>query len=335
MSGTIRGGWPLGNINTMPGASAAGKTIEVLTLFSEAAIDKRFNSYKLIYDDVERRCDFNMKKLFEPLLPRLITPSGKFYKDLKGKEDESGISDTIQDLRNTMLRLKKDGEPFIYVADSLDSFTTNEELEKEMRRMLAAAKSKEAADKIAGSFNAEKAKILGQILRMINGVVKETNSMFLLTQQLRQRMKCLPGQSPWVTSGGEAPYYYSQIRAFLIKKTVHKDRKRKIGVRTLCRMDKNSVTGKLRDVEFDIYSDIGIDDTGSMVAFLLSEGHWKSGSWITVKELGLKENGRTALIERIEKEDLEGEVRKIVTRVWQDIEDSIDMSKKRKSKYGC
>jgi RecA/RadA recombinase len=330
-SDSIRGGWPLGRINTLPGQSAAGKTVLVLSTFCEAALDSRFDEYELIYDDVERRCDFNMGKLFPPLIDRLQTPSGMMYSNLKDKSDESGISVTIQDLRNRMLLLKKNRKKFVYIADSLDSFSSDEELEKEMRRAIASAKSADAANKIAGSFNAEKAKILGQIMRMINDVVADTDSLFILTQQLRQKMNPMPGQSPWITSGGESPYYYSHVRPYLSKKGFHKEKGCKIGVVSQVRMDKNSITGKLRDVEFDIYYDLGIDDIGSQVSFLIDQGHWKSGAWITADDLELKENGKDKLIRKIEEMGYEGKLRRIVQSVWNEREESLLLN--RKSRY--
>jgi recombination protein RecA len=332
MTGHIKKGWPVGRISTMPGQSAAGKTIVVLSTLTEACLDEKFDDYLLIYDDVERRCDFNFAKLFKPLIPRLITPSGMLYKDIETTDDDTGISDTIQHLRNRMLNLRKEGKKFVYIADSLDSFTTDEELEKEMRRAIASAKSDEAAAKIAGSFNAEKAKILGQILRMINKTVADTDSIFILTQQLRQKMNVMPGQSPFTTSGGEAPYYYSHIRPYLSKVASLKKNERKVGVTSRVRMDKNSVTGKLRDIEFNIYYDLGIDDIGSMVDFLLKEKHWKPGAWIDAPELDLRENGRDKLTKKIEELNLEGRLKRVVQKVWNQIEDSLLLN--RKSRYG-
>jgi hypothetical protein len=331
MSDSVNGGWPLGRISTLPGQSSAGKTVEVLSTFCEACLDSRFNEYNLFYDDVERRCDFHFDKLFPPLTDRLMTPSGLLYKDLQNHLDESGISTTIQDLRNRMLMLKKEGKPFIYIADSLDSFSSDEELDKELKRALAAAKSPEAANKIAGSFNAEKAKITGQILRMINDLVANTNSVFILTQQLRQRMNPMFGQAKWVTSGGEAPYFYSHVRPYLSKIGSIKDLGCKTGVNTRCSMDKNSVTGKLRDIEFDIYYDMGIDDIGSMVSFLLEQKHWKSGSWIDADDLGLRENGKSKLIQKIEELNLELKLKRIVQKVWDEREKSLQLN--RKSRY--
>lgn len=331
MSDSIRGGWPRGRVSTLPGQSAAGKTVEVLSTFSEACLNSDFDEYDLIYDDVERRCDFNLGKLFPPLLDRLVTPSGMLYRDLCDHLEDSGISRTIQDLRNRMMLLKKAGKPFVYIADSLDSFSTDEELEKEMRRALASAKSAEAANKIAGSFNAEKAKILGQILRMINDIVADTQSIFILTQQLRQKMNPMPGQSPFTTSGGESPYFYSTIRPWMSKVKSHKDQGCKIGVCSRVKMEKNSVTGKLRDVEFDIYYDMGIDDVGSMVSFLLDEKHWKAGSWVEAPEFDLKENGKDKLVRKIEDLNLETKLKRIVQQVWNEREEKLLLN--RKSRY--
>ncbi len=332
LTDSINGGWPIGNIATIPGQSAAGKTMLLLHTFAEACLDPVFDYYRLIYDDVERRNDFPIAKLFPPLLDRLETPSGLLYKDLNWEnEEESGISRTIQDLKNNMLLLKKAGVPFIYIGDSLDSYASDEEMEKEMKRALASVKTDGAAKKIAGSFNAEKAKILGQILRMINDQIADSNSLFILTQQLRQKMNAMPFESPWTTSGGQAPGFYSHIRTFLTKAGSIKELGRKVGGICKVRTDKNSITGKLRDIEYPIYNELGIDDTASVVEFLLKEKHWKPGSWITAPELDLKENGKDKLIRAIEDKGLEKRVRRIAQKVWNRIEEQLEL--KRKPRY--
>lgn len=327
---SVNGGWPVGNVSTLPGKSQAGKTVLILSTFAEACLDDYFRDYRLIYDDVERRNDFDLKRLFPPLIPRLETPSGLLYKDfVKGSED-SGISNTIQDLLHRMMLLKKEGRSFVYVVDSLDSLSSEEELLKNLKKAIESEKG-EAAKKLAGSYNVEKAKILGEILRQISGVIADTNSVLIITQQIRQRIGAMPGQDPYTTSGGEAPEFYSHVRPFLTKVGSIKKLKRVIGVQTLAKMKKSSITGKYRDVKFDIYYDMGIDDVGSMVQFLLDEGHWKSGSWITAEEFDIRANGKDELVKAIENGGHERRLKRIVQRKWNEIEEALKL--RRKPRY--
>jgi recombination protein RecA len=291
-------------------------------MFASCATDGRFQDYQLVYDDVERRADFDMGYLFGDALVARLEPPPLDY------------SDTIQHLKNNVMTLADSGSPFIYVMDSLDALSSDEELEKEMRKALAAAKSKEAADKIAGSYGVEKAKILGQTLRMIKARLADTNSALIITQQTRQRMNAMPFQNPFTTSGGNAPEFYSTIRPWLRQVKTHKAKgagstDRKIGVRTQADMQKNSVTGKLRVVEWDIFYDYGIDDVGSMVDFLAKEWWKKTGSYINATELDLKLQ-RNALVKAVETEGLQKRLRRITAKAWSEIESSLKLDRPRR-----
>jgi len=335
MTDNIKKGWPCGRISSMPGGSSSGKTILILSSFSEACNNPFFDEYDLYYDDVERRCDFNMSKLFPPLVKRLKTPSGILYSELESNYENTGISNTIQQLESRMTILSKKGKPFIYISDSMDAYTTDEELEKSLKTALERAKTEDDKIKIKGSFHMEKAKILGQILRMTKKLVAETNSIFIMVQQLRQNSGAtMPGQSPWKISGGEAPYFYSHVRPWLTKIETLKNKKEggiQIGVKTKAKIEKNSVTGKLREVVFPIYYDLGIDDNGAMVDYLLKEKYWESGSWIEAPELDLRENGKDKLVRKIEELGLESKLKRVVQKVWNQIEDSLLLN--RKSRY--
>ena len=329
ISDRVDGGWPLGKINTIPGQSTAGKTILALHSLAEAAIDPRFDDYELIHDDTERRNDFDLKKMFPPLLNRLVTPTGVLYKDLASVDiEESGITTTIQELQARILSKNKKGQKFIWVVDSLDAITTEEEIKKEMERARNLEKGKENK---TGTYAMEKAKAIHRILRTVNDRIQENGSLLLICQQLRQKINPSFGEKHWYTNGGEGPYYYSHSRPFLKKGSAIKVLGRTIGRETKVDMDKNSVTGKIRSISFDIYYDLGIDDVGSMVQFLLTEKHWKSGSWIEAPELKLRENGKAKLVKAIEDRNLERRLKRIVQKKWNEIEEELKLN--RKSRY--
>lgn len=331
MSDNVNGGWPKGKISTCPGQSGAGKTFVVLSSFTEACIDPAFDEYDLIFNDIERRLGFDLKKLFPPVLDRLVTPNGMFYKDIEGQEEKSGISNTIEQVEISISQLIKSGKKFVYVVDSLDALSTDEEAEKEMLRAIAAAKSKEAADKILQAHAARKAGVIHRVLRNIKGAIADTGSILIITQQLKQKQGAMTFERKWVTTGGEGPYFYSTVRPYISKGPIIKDLGCQVGITSKVMMDKNSVTGKLRDIEFDIYYDMGIDDVGSMVSFLLDQKYWKAGAWIDVEEFGLRENGKNKLVRKIEELNLEGKLKRIVQQVWDEREEKLQLG--RKSRY--
>lgn len=318
-SDTPEGAFLLGGIVTIPGASSAGKTILALTALAECSMLDRFQKYELILDDAEERLSFDLPYLFgKRVAERIIQP-------------RLGCSDTIQKFEANQLTLLKAHQPFIYVLDSFDSLSSDEELEKEMRKALAMAKSEEAAKKIAGSYNTEKAKIAGQTLRMINNSLKKSQSLLIMIQQRRQKFNAGPFSDPWTTAGGEAPFFYSNHQIWLDKVGSIKKKDRAIGIETRARVKKNSITGKLRDADFDIFYDYGVDNIGSCVDFMTLEKFWKKkGAIISADELDFC-GERADLIDYIEDRNLEEEMIQAVGKAWLTIEEELRLH--RKSKY--
>ena len=322
-SDRVDGGFKLGTIVTLPGSSASGKTMLAITSLACGIISNRFPKYTFIYDDAETALDFDIAYLFGTQV------NDQIY------GPPHGNSETIQKLQTNCLQLMKQDKPIIYVLDSLDSLSTDEELEKEFRRAMAAAKSKEAADAIAGSYGTEKAKILGQTLRMINNYLEKTNSLLIIIQQLRQKMNKMPFGNPYTTSGGEAPYFYSSHRVWLKKIGEIKSKSLAIGNTTKADVEKNKTTGKHRSCEFSIYQDYGVDDIGSMVDFCIDQEIWKKdGRDYDAIDLGVKGDrpkttgGVGTLVQQIEEKCLEGKLKSIVQEVWDEIEQSVLQNRK-------
>lgn len=323
-SDDISGAFGLGKIITLPGGSASGKTLLVLTMFAEMLKEKRFANYKYVYDDGEAALAFDIEYLFGKKLKDKIEPPGG-YDD----QDDPIHSNTIQDFESHILRLCKEEGSFIYVLDSLDSLSSTQELEKEYKRALINAKSDDHAKDIKGSYKTEKAKILGETLRMINKNIAKTRSSLFIIQQERSNIGVRFG-SKKTTSGGKAPFFYSSHQVWLSKTGAIKSKERKIGTTVFAQIKKNKLTGKLRDVKFDIYNDYGLDDIGSCIDFLILEKYWtKNGRKINAFGSSLTKN---KLIDQIEEKNLENEVKDMVKLVWMTIEDSIKVNRKRRFK---
>jgi RecA/RadA recombinase len=322
------GAFGLGKIITLPGGSASGKTLLMLTMLAECAQDKRFNEYELLYDDGEETCSgFDIEYLFGSKLAERILPPQY------DKNEESLHSETIQDFKANILTRTKTDIPFIYVLDSLDSLTSDEELAREYKLALVKAKDPEAVKELKGSYKAEKAKGIGEALRMINGKIKHTKSSLFIIQQERANIGVMMGPKS-TTSGGRAPFFYSSHQVWLnMKKPIMKEvkaQKRKIGHEIVAKVKKNKLTGKLRDIEFSIFYDYGIDDIASCLDFLVSTGHWKKESQtITANELSIEGN-RSKIIEEIESQKLQHELKDITSKVWNEIEESLRLYRERK-----
>lgn len=321
------GAFALGQIVTMPGGSVGGKTMLAMTMLAECSVDKRFDNYDLIYDDAEHSLTMDIPYLFgEELDKRLKAPQ-------YDKNNNPIYSETIQDYKSDILT-HCGKRPFIHVLDSLDALTSDEELEREYKIAIAKAKSEEAVKELKGSYKTEKARHLGEMLRMIDGKLKKTRSAIFIIQQIRAKIGVKFGKKT-TTSGGNAPFFYSTHQVWFKKikphtRTVNK-LERKTGVRSKVEVLKNKITGKERSFELDIYYDYGVDDITSCVDFLLQAGHWKKNDNGIILAKDLKLTGtKSKLVTKIEKEKAEPELQDIVGIVWNQIEESIRLDRSRR-----
>lgn len=322
------GAFALGSIVTLPGGSASGKTLLMLTMLAKCASNKRFDDYDLVYDDGEETCDrFDIRYSFgEKLKERLQSPNYT-------ADGEPLNSNTIQDFKSNIINKSIGNKAFIWVLDSLDSLSSSEELEREYKTAIMKAKSPEAIVELKGSYKTEKAKGIGETLRIINGKIKHSKSVLFIVQQERDNIGVTFG-SKKTTSGGNAPYFYSSHQVWLnMKKPITKEakgQKRTIGHSVIAKVKKNKITGKVRIAEFDVYDDYGVDDISSCINFLIDTKHWKkAATQITAQEFDLCCSEKE-IVNFIENNNKEKELQEITGAVWSDIEENIRLDRKRR-----
>ena len=318
-SDNYRGAFKLGTIVTLPGSSTSGKSMQGETALAEGINDKRFDDYDFFRDDAEAAYNFDTRYLWGDKVADTV------------KKPPLGLSNTVQMFQANMLIVTKKG-PCIYLLDTLDSLSSDEELEKEMRRALAMAKSEEAAKKIAGSFGMEKAKILGQVLRMIKQELEKSRSLLIIVQQLRQNTNAVMFGSPYTTSGGEAPFFYSFHQLWLNKTGTLKLNDLKVGTQVEAKITKNKLNGKLREVTFNIWYDYGIDDIRSMVDFLLKMKVWeKNGQNLDATDIGVSGsylvNGTGDFMDKVVLAGKLPDLKKLVGQVWVEREESVRLNR--------
>ena len=303
LSDSIDGGFIKGSIVNIIGDSSSGKTFLAWSIFAEMVHDSQFDKYRLIYDEPERALQFQLANLFGEGIDRV---------------DTSIASETIQDWYKNVMGVIKEDEPFVYVLDSFDALTSVEELERK--------------DVGKGGWKTEKAIASSEILRQIVGRVKKTNSLIVVISQTRDNIGVAFGDKK-SRSGGKALRFYSSHEIWMAVKKHLKRKNRDVGVRTRIRCKKNKLTGKLREAEFDILFDYGIDDVGSMVDWLLEETFWSGGGRSKVNTNGdFTNTTRDKLIDDIEANGMEWKLRDIVGQCWLEIEEEIKT--RRKPKYG-
>lgn len=323
-SGGSYGGLGMGKINTIPGGSSSGKTFLGFNIMAAVANDPKFDDYKIVYDDAEHSLEFKVESLFgKKLANRIVAPK-------TSKTGEGINSKTIQEFKNNILSALDKGTPFFWLLDSLDSLSSDEEIEKEYKEAIRAAKSEEHVKALKDGYHTEKAKIIGAVLRMIAGSIEHTGSSINIIQQTRANIGGGPFSAREITSGGNAPFFYSTHCLWVSRTATHKDPKFKweIGQKTQVKVKKNKLTGNKRSIEFDLFNDFGIDNTGSMIDFLLQYDFWKKvGQTIKAEELQI-EGTRNKIIEFIETNNLESELITVTESAWNQIEESLKSGRK-------
>jgi RecA/RadA recombinase len=318
------GGYRMGGIQNVIGDSSAGKTFGCLSTLAEAAIDPEMDDYELIYDFAEERNDFNMEYLFGDLINRIRAPTT----DSDGDPENSH---TMEDFEDNVKRLIKSGKKFIYVLDSMDSLDCEADIKKADEHTAAREKARAEgkAEKEAGSYGMAKAKMNSQLLRRLCAQIKKTDSLLIIISQTRDKIGLSFVEK--TRAGGHALKFYSNIEMWYAIRERIKRKDIKVGVRSRVKVKKNSVTGKERDVDFEIFYDYGIDDIGSCVDYLVKMGRWKKvKSTIDATELGFK-GTRIRVIQHIEEEpERIRELREMVGEEWTAFEDSLKSNRRRR-----
>ncbi len=322
-SGRTCGGFPMGSYIFFVGDSVSGKTFVALTCLAEASIDKRFDSYRFIYDATEHGALMDFCKFFGQAVAERVEPPGW--------DGEGGpiYSAMVEDFYFHLDDAFKEGKPFIYVLDSQDALSSEAEGDKFSERKKARYKGKETT----GTYGDNKAKVHSANIRRAIGELARTGSILIVINQTRDSFGLFEKKT---YSGGHALKFYAtlQLWASVRKKLyrTYRGKKRELGILSKVQVKKNRITGRDRSVTIPIYHSAGLDDVGSMVEYLVEEGIWKrSGNVITVTGLGPSVKLRQeALIQKIEEDDMVDDLCDLVGKVWMDIERACEVKRRRK-----
>ena len=324
-SGNVLGGFVKGKYFFLVGDSASGKTFLSLTCLAEASINPHFDDYRFIYDNVEGGALMNLQKFFgTKVVERLESPF----------EDEDGTprnSETIEDFYFNVDDAVQEEKPFIYILDSMDALSSDAEWKKFGEKKTASRGGKEAK----GDYGDGKAKMNSSSLRRVLAGIRDTKSILIIINQTRDNIKAGPFEPQKTRSGGHALKFYTTLEMWSsVRKKLTKSVRgitRQIGIVAKVTVKKNRLTGQERSIEIPIFHSYGMDDIESCIQYLLTEKHWKkTGGTIKAKEFEF-EGTMGKLICKIEEEQLETKLRKIVDGVWKEIE---ELSKvQRKTRY--
>jgi len=259
----------------------------------------------------------------EKVAERIEPPS----RDKNGDEKNS---DTIEEFHMHVDQALRRQHPFIYVLDSFDGLSSEADRKKAKEQIKQKEKGNEET---TGSYGQAKNIKINEILRLIKGELKSTNSLLIIVSQVRDNME-VGSFTKKRRAGGRALKHYSWQEFWLklgAKRTATaKEKKMMIGVDSIADITKNRQTGKQRQAKFPIYYDLGIDDVSACVDFLEENKHWQKKKQTLVAHEFDTEATKAKIVEYIENNNLESKLQKVVGTCWSEIEDSLKLKNRKK-----
>lgn len=310
----IGGGWPLGRIVNIVGDKSVGKTL----LAEEAMANflRNFPDGKVFYRETEAAFDASYARALGLDTSRIdFGPNGPdsrwetiedIIEDLKAQLNnfDSLIVQRAKQLREKTKKLstsEAEGQalasapPGLYIIDSLDAVSSSAELKRDIRE---------------GSYNLEKQKLLGELLRTEARRLRRARMGLMFVSQIRERIGATVHGKKYVRTGGKALDFYASVVIYLsnlgkVYQTIKKiKRPTAVHIKAMC--EKNKITMPFRECEFDIRFGYGIDD------------EWASLDWLKSVDK-LEAAGFMGIPSSLDKVD-SAQLRESVIHIWQEIE---------------
>ena len=177
-------------------------------------------------------------------------------------------------------QLVKSGAVDVVVVDSVAALTPQAEIDGE----------------IGDAHVGLQARLMSQAMRKLTGVLAQTNTLCIFTNQVREKIGVMFG-NPETTPGGKALKFYASCRLQVQRIGAIKDKAGQVvGNRTRVKVVKNKVAAPFTEAEFDILYACGISREGSILDAALSRGVVeKRGSWLAYGERQLAQGSLAAI----------------------------------------
>lgn len=244
------GGLPKGRVVEIYGPESSGKT--TLTLQAIAECQKKGGTAAFI--DAEHALD-----------PIYAAKLGVNVDDLLLSQPDTG--EQALEIADMLVR---SGSVDIVVVDSVAALTPKAEIEGEM------------GDQLPGL----QARLMSQALRKLTGNIKRSNTLVVFINQLRHKIGVMmPGQSPEVTTGGNALKFYASVRLDIRRIGAIKKGDEIIGNQTKIKVVKNKLAPPFKQVITEILYGEGISREGELIDMgVEAKLVEKAGAWYSYGE---------------------------------------------------
>ncbi|MCB9422472.1 MAG: recombinase RecA [Ardenticatenaceae bacterium] len=258
------GGVPRGRVVEIYGPESSGKT----TLCQHIIAEAQQRGGICAFVDMEHALD-----------PNYAAKCGVDVNNLYVSQPDTG--EQALEIAEALIR---SGTMDVVVVDSVAALVPRAEIEGEM----------------GDSHVGLQARLMSQALRKLSGVIKQTNTVVIFTNQLRSKIGVMFG-NPETTSGGNALKFYASVRLDIRRIQAIKAGNDVVGNRTRVQVKKNKVAPPFTECEFDIMYNEGISKTGDVLDLAVEhEILEKRGAFFRYGETLLgqgRENSKTFLAE--------------------------------------
>ena len=271
------GGIPRGRITEIYGPESSGKTTICLHVVAEA--QKQGGTAAFI----------DMEHALDPVYAHKL---GVNINDLLVSQPDTG--EQALEICETLVR---SGAVDVIIVDSVAALVPRAEIEGSM------------GDASMGM----QARLISQAMRKLSGIINQTKTAVIFTNQLRQKIGVMFG-NPETTTGGLAMKFYASVRMDVRRTQSIKKGGEVIGGHTRVRVVKNKVAPPFATAEFDLMHNVGINKTAEILDLATQlDIVKKRGAFYSYQDLKLGQ-GRDKSIDFLNvnlelRDEIEGQIR--------------------------